>query len=145
MTDSWSVTLADVNPGFDEVPEGRYTFALMGASANKFDPESLDVKASITSEGESQGRVVFIRYPNPAKVGNFPIKALKRLEQAIGVDILPAEDSDGLDGKIQFLNRAAKDGVRFSGDMKKREYTNKTTGELVQVVDFQLFSVGPGA
>ena len=144
MTDSWNVTLKDINPGFDEVPEGRYNFALMGANPNKFDPDALDIKASILTEGESQGRIVFIRYPNPAKVGSFPLKALKRLEQAIGVDILPTEDAEGLEGKISFLNRAAKDGARFAGDMKKREYINKTTGEKVETVDFQLFSVGPG-
>lgn len=132
----WSdVDLKGVSTQFELIPPGRYTFQVQGAKPSKFDAEAIEVRAVITSEGEQQGRVIFFRYSNPDVWKSSP-KALKRLLEATGTEVTNGETP------LEVLNRAAKDGAKFSGEIIDRPYPNKETGEMTPNTELKLFSVG---
>lgn len=132
------INLKDVNPQFETIPEKRYAFKLLGARWSERMPGKIEVTAAIVDEGDFQNRRVFFGYSDPDVWAPSP-KALKRLEQSIGIDSLDKEDPIG------YLNRAAQMGARFSAEIKHRTYQNTDSGEDVTVADLQLFSVGPAA
>ena len=95
-----TIDLRDVSPFGETVPEGVYTFNLLGAAFDERNPAQLNVRAAITTDGEFQGRRMRITYPDPLEYP-WSAQALKRLELAIGVDQQPGENVIG------WLNRAA--------------------------------------
>lgn len=99
---SWTnVDLTTINPQLEIVPEKVYTFELLpGAQYSDRNPEEISIQVAIVNDGEFTGRRLYGKY-SPDEV-----KALKRLEQAMGVDAEPGEDP------VTYLNRAA--GSRFS-------------------------------
>jgi len=126
------VNLADVNPNFEKIPAGEYDMDLL-PGARYTERGEIKVAFSIT-KGEETGRMVFASYPDPRKFDWSP-KALKSLEVALGVESVPGED------KVEWLNRAVRDGGgHVHGRVVHRPYTKKS-GESEISVDLKLFSL----
>lgn len=94
------------------VPEKTFTFELLpGAKTSDRDPDAIEIAVAIVNDGEFTGRKMFAKYTTEH------VKALKRLEQALGVDALPGEDA------VTYLNRAA--GNRFSTNVRHSKATEE--------------------
>ena len=134
MSNSWTtVNLADINPNLETVPVGDYTFSLGGAKYGNSDPNRVEVNATIVTEGDFTGRKVFFSYPDPDKYDWSP-KALKRLEVALGVDMLPGQDP------VEYLNSVG--GHRFAAPVRH----GKTTPEYpTPKAEVDIFKVRPAA
>lgn len=135
---SWeNVELKDINPLPELIPEGKYTFQLLGAELDQRDPSRLVVRAAIVTDGDFQGRRLIVDYPDPERY-DWSLKALKRLEIAIGVDQAPGETVVG------FLNRAVNS--RFQGTVyHDRSYTPEGETEPRVRARLRHFSVQPSA
>lgn len=140
---SWeNVDLRDVKPGWDTVAEGDYTYIILpGTKLGQYG--DLQVPVSIVSEGEFNGRRLFLSYPDPTgdpvKFG-WSSKALKCLEVAIGLE----QDVDAGETKVEWLNRAGAAFAKFASPVTHRKKTNKA-GEEITVADVSLFKVRPAA
>lgn len=148
-----SVTLADTKlekPA--PVPAGHYVFQLQPGASYRENPynkiQELNVRFDVTSEGEFQGRPVFVTYPDPTAVTatgkslKWSAQALKKLEISLGVDALPGEDT------AAYLNRVAlSGGARVTADiLPGKTYKDSKTGqEKTGDADFGIFTVGPAA
>lgn len=131
--------LKDVNPNLDAIPIKAYTWELL-PGAKYDDKERLIVSAAIVNDGEFTGRRLQFSYPNPnsfdrnGKKNDWSGKILKRLENALGVEIEDGEDP------AAYLNRVA--GNRFSAMAKQskvsEEYPNPRT-------ELDIFNVKPSA
>jgi hypothetical protein len=131
------------------VPVGDYVFQLQpGASYRvnqKTNVQELNVRFDIT-EGEHQGRVVWVNYPDPAAIlGGKPAtwsnQALKKLEISLGTDALPGEDW------ATYLNRVATNAhsrVRASV-IPGRAYVDKNGTQQEGNPQFGIFTVAPAA
>lgn len=116
---SWeAIDLKGVSTQIDLIPEGLYTFELLpGAKYNE--SGSILAQAAVATDGEFRGKRVLFSYPDPesisskGKVQSWSAVALKRLEQAIGIDI-----NDG-ETKTDYLNRVA--GSKFQTGIKHNE------------------------
>jgi hypothetical protein len=120
---SWNVKLSEVSTQLEVIPEGKYTFQLTGAAWDEGNSDRLNVKASIVSEGPSQGRRVMFSFPSAEKYG-WVAKSLKRMEQALGVEKMDDEDP------AAYLNRAAHS--RFVSNMQHRKYTPEGGTEITR-------------
>ena len=129
-----TILLADVNPNQEPVPEGDYTFTLLGAAPNDFNPAKLNVSAVISNECDFTGRRIRFSYPDPQEF-DWSARTVKRLEIALGVDSLPGEST------IEFLNRAGSEGARFSAPIKEVTYKHRETGEDITKNDVDIFKV----
>lgn len=113
---SWqNINLKEINPNLELIPEKTFTWELLaGAKYDDRNPDQIVINVAIVNDGENSGRRLFVNY----KPGDE--KALKRLEQAIGVDAEDGEDP------VAYLTRAA--GGRFSAGVKQTspspEYPN---------------------
>jgi predicted nucleotidyltransferase len=127
---SWhDVDLTKINPNLELIPAKKYTFELLpGAKYDDRNPDQLVINVAIVNDGEFSGRRLFVNY----KPGEE--KALKRLEQAMGVDATESEDP------VAYLNRAA--GGRFMSGVvhsaPSDEYPNPKAF-------FQKWNVAPAA
>lgn len=132
-----AVKLSEVNPNAELIPAGEYTFQLSGAKLNDRDPNRIDVTAFITTEGPQSGRKVFFSYPDPEapKMG-WVLKAMKRLEIALGVDQTDGEEV------LAYLNRAS--GNRFATNIFHRSYTPEGGTEVVRA-EVNVFNVHAAA
>jgi len=133
-----NIDLQNINPNFELIPAGRYTFRLLGGGDSTKFPGAVEARATIESDGEFQGRRVFLRYSDP-DVYTLSPKAFKKLEMSLGVDILAGETP------VEYLTRAAAQGARFSAEVYHHTYDDKNSGEKNTVADVRLFSVGPAA
>lgn len=137
MTSSWTdIDLTKINPGFDVIPEGDYTYSVRGAKYSQWDSTRVEVSATIVSEGEFTGRVLFFSYPDPVKYDWVP-KAFKRLEQALGVDMLPGQDP------VDYLNQNA--GLRFAGAAKFRKPGPNDAEDAPKRTEVNIFKVRAAA
>jgi hypothetical protein len=120
---SWDdAVVADLNPQFDVIPEGDYTFKLIGAAPHKFAEGALNVSVAIDSEGEQRGRRVFQKLKSPAENPGV-LRDVARLAQVMGIDPQPGEKT------MEYLGRAAQEGGRFAAPLTHYKYVNKETGE----------------
>lgn len=133
---SWAnINLSEINPAFEIVPEGQYTFTLGGAKYSERDPGRIEANATIATEGDFTGRKMFFSYPDPEKPKcEWSPKALKRLEQAIGVDSVAGEDP------VAYLNRVA--GNKFSARVKHSKATEEYPNPRAEL---GIHSVSPAA
>lgn len=140
------------------VPAGDYTWQLLPGALyriNKFNEiEELNVSAAV-AEGEYAGRRAFWNYPDPTAVSKtgkpmtWSAQALKKLELALGVDVLPGEDV------VAYLNRVANsNNNRFGGALVEETRKDATSGEYVPFIRtgetvprtvFSIFSVHAAA
>ncbi len=127
---SWTtVDLTQVNPNLEIVPAKAFTFELLpGAKYSDRNPDDVEISVAIVGDSEFAGRRLFAKY------GSDEVKALKRLEVAMGIDAQPGEDV------VAYLNRAA--GGRFSTTVRhstpNEQYPNPKAF-------LQLWSVKPAA
>jgi len=135
-----SFDLTTINPNAEVIAEGVYTFQLSGAKYGERDPNRIECSATIATEGDYMGRKMFFSYPDPESINSkgqknsWSAKALKRLEQSLGVEATAGEDP------VAYLNRAA--GVRFSAPVK----LGRTSPEYPEAkAEINIFSVGPAA
>lgn len=136
----WLTTdLTTVNPNAEAIPEGTYTFSLGGAKYDDRGYNRIEANATIVTEGDFMGRKMFFSYPDPesinskGKKNDWSAKALKRLEQSLGVDASAGEDP------VEYLNRVA--GTRFSAPVSMRPATDDYPARPELVI----FKVGPAA
>ena len=107
-----TIDLVDVNPAMDILPEKQFTFEILpGAKYDDRNPDTISLQVAVTADSEFSGRRVFLNYYADEA------KALKRLEQAIGIDAESGEDS------VAYLNRAA--GGRFQTSIKHSKPTEQ--------------------
>lgn len=100
-----TVNLLDVNPNLEILPAKSFTFEILpGAKYDDRDPDVIALQVAVAADSEFSGRRIFLNY----KPGEE--KALKRLEQAVGIDSEENEDP------VAYLNRAA--GGRFNTSIK---------------------------
>ena len=118
------------------LPEGAYTFAVLGAKLNDRDPNRLDVTLAVT-EGDQRGRRVFLDYPDPNRFA-WVTKTIKLLEKAMGIDALPGENA------LTFLNRAASEGAKITAPVQHRQYT-ANDGTEKTAVEINRWQVGAAA
>lgn len=119
---SWvNVDLSNVNPGFETIPPGEYTFAVVGAKWGASDPNRIEASATIVTEGDFTGRRIFFSYPDPEKYSSkgkkmdWSIQVFKRLETALGVE------KEAGQSPVEYLNAVA--GHRFNGTVKLGQVT----------------------
>jgi hypothetical protein len=140
---SWTdVNFEEVNPGQDLIPEGDYTFLVISANKNKFQPGAFDVRLSIASPGPFQGQSVFLKYPKLAADKNNPnggpqnwvIKAFKLFLEAVkpfGYKMNTGEEP------VDFVNRITneaednKSELYIDARIGHESYADKETGEPV--------------
>lgn len=129
-----NIDLANINPNLELIPAKQYTFELLvGAKYDDRDPGRISANAAIVNDGEFTGRRLFFSYPNP-EIKEWSPKALKRLEQALGVDAQEGEDP------VAYLNRAAgsRFGAAVTHTVPNEEYPNPRA-------NLNIFSVKPAA
>lgn len=123
---SWAnIDLTTISPTLEIIPEKMFTWELLpGATYDERDHGRINVSAAIVNDGEFSGRKIFFSYPDPEGVSprsgkkqDWSAIALKRLEQAIGVDYEAGEDP------VHFLNRAA--GSRFMSGVQHSKPTDE--------------------
>src|SRR5271169_5873766 len=95
-------------------PAGDYTWQLLPVAQvriNKYTgQEELNLSAAI-AEGDYAGRREFWNYPDPTVVSKngksmaWSAQAMKKLELALGVDILPGQST------VDFFNQVAQSGA----------------------------------
>jgi|SRR5581483_26784 len=120
------VSLKDISPNVEILPEKEFTLKLTGAKYGN--NGRINLTAQVVDDGEFTGRKAYFDYPDPDSQP-WALHALKRLEIALGVDQEEGEDI------VQYLNRAANLGAKFSSNFKHRKYTppggeEKTKSEL---------------
>ena len=133
-----SATVADLNPNFETVPPGEYTFRVTGAAPSKFNEGELQLAVAIDSEGEVRGRSVFIKLKNPADNPSV-LRDVARLRDVTGVDALPGETT------LPYLTRLAAEGARFGAPLTHYQYKDRDTGEDKVSVQVQLRRSRPAA
>lgn len=116
------VVVGDVNPQFDTIPEGDYTFKVIGIDPHKFESGALNLQVAISSEGEQVGRRVFIKLKNPQEQPAV-LRDVARLRDIMGIDAQPGENP------LNYFRRAATDGGRFSAPLVHYKYNDKDSGE----------------
>jgi len=136
---SWqNIDLKDVSTQVELLPAGVYTFEL-SPGAKYDDKGAIRASATVNGHGEFTGKRVFFSYPDPesisskGKVNSWSAVALKRLEQAIGIEINPGED------KVEYLNRVA--GNHFQGTVT----ITPANEQYPASVSLGLFNVKPAA
>ena len=129
---TWTnITLKDVNPNLEIIPEGKYTFRLAPGS-HVDDNGRLIVSAHIVNDGEFTGRKVTFSYPSPEKA-EWSDRMVKRLQEALGVDAVDGENP------VEFLNRAA--GNNFGAPIVHREYTPEGSDQSRKRAEVGIFNV----
>jgi hypothetical protein len=136
---SWQeIDLKDVSTQVELLPAGVYNFELSPGA--KYDEKgSIRTSATVNGHGEFTGKRVFFSYPDPTsvsragKINSWSAVALKRLEQALGIDINPGED------KVEYLNRVA--GTHFQGTVT----ITPANENYPASVNLNLFNVRPSA
>lgn len=120
------------------MPAGTYTFELSAGA--KFDERgALRASATVNGHGEFTGKRVFFSFPDPetisskGKPNTWSATALKRFEQAIGIEINPGED------KAEYLNRVA--GNRFQTSV----VVTPATDQYPAGIQVSLFNFKPAA
>lgn len=132
---SWeTIDLTSVSTALEIIPEKTFTFELLpGAKYDERDPNRISCQAAIVQDGEFTGRRIFFSYPDPS-VKEWSPKALKRLEQAIGIDIERGEDP------VTYLNRVA--GNHFMTNVTHSKPTDEYPNPRANL---NLFNVKPAA
>lgn len=127
-----AIDLKNINPNLEIIPAKQYVFELLaGAKYGERDPGRIEANAAIVNDGEFTGRRLFFSYPDPTTKEWSP-KALKRLEQSLGVDAEEGEDP------VAYLNRAA--GSRFGAAVT---HTAPTPEYPNARANLNIFSVKP--
>lgn len=136
---SWQeIDLKDISTSEQLLPEGTYNFELSPGA--KYDERgSIRASATVNGHGEFTGKRVFFSFPDPTSISSkgkpnsWSAVALKRFEQALGIDINPGED------KVEYLNRIA--GTHFQTSIK----VSPPTDQYPASVQVSLFNFKPGA
>lgn len=140
---SWNdINLKDISPVEEIIPEKTFTFELLpGAKFDERGSGGVNVQFAIVNDGEFTGRRMFGFYPDPTSVSARSGKrqdwsgvAMRRLEQALGIDI-----NDG-EKVVEYLNRAA--GGRVSTSVKHSAPTDEYPTPKAQL---NLLNVKPAA
>lgn len=137
----WSeVDLKGVNPNYETVAPGDYTFQILpGAKIDDYG--SLSFQVNVTSDGDFKGRRIFPKLPDPNKENmGWVIKALKRLEQAVGIE----QDKESGEDVVAWMNRLGNEFARFNAPLTNRTYVNKS-GENVVSEDIKFGKATPAA
>lgn len=136
---SWqNIDLKDVSTQDALMPAGTYTFEL-SAGAKYDEKGALRASATVTGSGEFVGKRVFLSFPDPetisskGKPNTWSATALKRLEQAIGIDENEGEDH------ADYLNRVA--GNRFQTSV----VATPATDQYPPGIQVSLFNFKPAA
>lgn len=119
-----NVDLSTVNPNIEMIPEKSFTWELLpGAHYDARDPGRIVAQAAIVQDGEFTGRRLTFSYPDPESINSkgqrneWSAKAVRRLLDAIGYDLMPQEDP------VEALNKAA--GGKFSAPVKHSKPTDE--------------------
>ena len=140
---SWhDVDLTTVSPTEEIIPEKTFTFELLpGAKFDERGTGGINVAVAIVDDGEFTGRRMFAYYPDPESVSvrtgkkqDWSKIAMKRLEQALGIDCQAGEKA------VEYLNRVA--GNRFSTSVKHSAPTDEYP---VPRANLNLLNVKPAA
>lgn len=115
------VDLKDVNPNYELVAKGDYTFQIK-PGAHIDDYGRLNFAVTVESEGPYRGRNVFINLPAPDQEENKWVpKTLKRLEQAVGIE----QDSEAGEKLVAWVQRLGENFARFGAPLDHRTYKTK--------------------
>lgn len=118
-------SLKDVNPNYENVPEGTYTYQVApGAKVNDYG--DLKFMLHIISPGPEKGRTTFLNFPDPEKEGMAWVsKSLKVFEQIIGIE----QDHDAGESITDWALRVGANQARFTAPLTHKKYTDKATGD----------------
>lgn len=133
-----SVSVNELNPNFETIPAGDYTFRVVGAAPSKFNPSELQLAVAIDSEGEVRGRQTYIKLKNPAENPGV-LRDIARLRDVTGIDAQAGETA------LPYLSRLAAEGARFGAPLTHYAYKDKETGEDKVSVQVQLRRSRPAA
>lgn len=101
------INLKDVPTGWEILPKGTYTFAILpGSKYNDRDPGRVDFTLAVVG-GEFAGKRIFANFPNPQSEQKWGPSQLARLAEALG-----SEPEDGED-PVAYLNRVANLHVEY--------------------------------
>jgi hypothetical protein len=111
---SWgTIDLSEVSTDGVTLPEEVFNFELVKAKPNNFDENKIDVNAKVISEGPFKGERVWFSYPDPDTYKWSP-QLVARLAKNMSIKIESGETA------LEFLNRAAGLGGKFSAPMQHR-------------------------
>jgi len=100
------INLKDVPTGWELLPKGTYTFALLpGSKYNDRDPGRIDFTLAVVG-GEFAGKRIFSSFPNPQQF-NWSPTTFSRLVEALGSPVEDGEDP------VAYLNRNANLHVEY--------------------------------
>ena len=135
-----NVDLSGVNPNFELVAKGEYTFQVLpGAKIDDY--KRLDFPVNVVSDGDFKGRRLFLNLPDPtSEGGTWAPRHLKRLEQAVGIE----QDKDANETVVAWMNRLGENFARFSAPLDHRTFKNKA-GDDVTVEKVKLDKARPAA
>lgn len=140
------VSLAEVSPTFEVLPQAEYTLEVVGASyrEDKNQAGFVDISMRVAvAAGDYQGRTLFVDYPDPERVSkagkpfDWSKQALKRLEHALGIEQTPGEDL------VDMLNRAR--GLHFVAPVEVQVSKPDEHSEEIKRNRVALFKVRPAA
>lgn len=132
------VDLSGVNPNYEIIAQGDYVFQVC-PGAGKDDYGNLSIQLNVQSDGPFKGRRVFVNLPDPGKEENkWVLKALKRVEQAVGIE---QEFANG-ETVIAWAKRLGENFATFGAPLGHRQYTNKA-GDLVTTEKVNLSKARP--
>jgi|SRR5882672_9683427 len=136
---SWeNIDLKDISTQTELLPAGTYNFEL-SPGAKKDERGALKVSATVNGHGEFTGKRVFFSFPDPEAISAegksmaWSATALKRFEQAIGIEINPGETKEA------YLNRVAGNHFQTSTTI------NPATEQYPPSVRVNLFNFKPSA
>src|SRR5882672_6516611 len=136
---SWQeIDLKDVSTAVELLPAGTYNFELSPGA--KYDERgSIRASATVNGSGEFTGKRVFFSFPDPTSISSkgkpntWSAVALKRFEQALGIDINGGEDP------VAYLNRVA--GTHFQTSVS----VTPATEQYPAGIQVSLFNFKPSA
>lgn len=130
---SWNVNWSDVNTQLETVPAQEFVFSILGASYDERDPSKVVLSVAIDSDGPFKGRKMYPSYPDPSRFQWSP-KMLKRLSEAVGVEMVGDEDP------VSYLNRVK--GSKFASNVLHRKYTPEGGNEVTKA-ELNIFNTRP--
>lgn len=113
---SWgTIDLSEVSTDGKVLPEETFNFELVKAKPNNWNEAKIDVNAKVISDGKFKGERVWFSYPDPETYDWSP-QLIARLAKHMGIKIDAGEKA------LDFLNRAAGLGGKFSAPMRHRVF-----------------------